>query len=185
MLTVSGQTSWKRAFIQTGRRMHRGANVISICPILMAMSFHLLVRSSLTRIFMQNGPEILGPASKRYLAGKSEAGARFYNGFFASNGPSVRPDRGTGFKSWPCVQPGDRSSRSLPEPGQNMLEPAGEHLSAVESQFDRPRQAAVRRKTWVKRSSNAPHKTTDARREPHKKQILDSALRSIGRALGF
>jgi hypothetical protein len=26
--------------------MPRGANVISICPILMAMSFHLLVRSS-------------------------------------------------------------------------------------------------------------------------------------------
>ena len=73
----------------------------------------------------------------------------------------------------------------LPEPGQNMLEPAGEHLSAAESQFDRPRQTAVRRKTWVKRSSNAPHKTTDARRQPHKKQNLDSALRSIGRALGF
>ena len=36
-------TSWKRAFIQTVRRMPLGANVISICPILMAMSFHLLV----------------------------------------------------------------------------------------------------------------------------------------------
>src|ERR1700730_14586635 len=46
MSTVSGRTSWKRAFIQTVRRMPRGANVISICPILMAMSFHLLVRSS-------------------------------------------------------------------------------------------------------------------------------------------
>jgi hypothetical protein len=46
MLTVSGRTSWKRAFIQTVRRMPRGANVISICPILMAMSFHLFVRSS-------------------------------------------------------------------------------------------------------------------------------------------
>src|SRR4029077_3356799 len=46
MSTVSGRTSWKRAFIQTVRRMPPGANVISICPILMAMSFHLLVRSS-------------------------------------------------------------------------------------------------------------------------------------------
>ena len=121
----------------------------------------------------------------------------------------------------------------LPEPGQTLLEPAGEHLSAAESQFDRPRQPAVRRKTWVKRSSRAwakrdgainanlaffsrktkptgdetarqlgilkrylerqkgdardfsPHKATDARRHLHKKQALDSALRSIGRALGF
>jgi hypothetical protein len=73
----------------------------------------------------------------------------------------------------------------LPEPGQNMLESSGEHLSAAESQFDRLRQTAVKRKTWVKRSANAPHKTTDARRQPQKKQILDSALRSIGRALGF
>src|SRR5262245_57068679 len=46
MLTVSGHTSWKRAFIQTTHTMPRGANVIFICPILMAMSFHLLVRSS-------------------------------------------------------------------------------------------------------------------------------------------
>ena len=46
MLTVSGHTSWKRAFIQTPHTMPRGANVIFICPILMAMSFHLLVRSS-------------------------------------------------------------------------------------------------------------------------------------------
>src|ERR1700737_1369520 len=46
MSTVSGRTLWKKAFIQTVRRMPRGANVISICPILMAMSFHLLVRSS-------------------------------------------------------------------------------------------------------------------------------------------
>jgi len=73
----------------------------------------------------------------------------------------------------------------LAEAGQNMLESTSEHFSAAESQFDRPRQTTVRRKTWVKRSSNAPHKTTDARRQPHKKQILDSALRSIGRALGF
>src|SRR6516165_11628979 len=47
MLTVSGHTSWKRAFIQTTHTMPRGANVIFICRILMAMSFHLLVRSSL------------------------------------------------------------------------------------------------------------------------------------------
>jgi hypothetical protein len=47
MLTVSGHTSWKRAFIQTVHTMPRGANVIFICPIPMAMSFHLLVRSSL------------------------------------------------------------------------------------------------------------------------------------------
>ena len=44
MLTVSGHTSWKRAFIQKPHTMPRGANVIFICPILMAMSFHLLVR---------------------------------------------------------------------------------------------------------------------------------------------
>ena len=43
MLTVSGRTSWKKAFIQTIRRMPRGANVTSICPILMAMNYHLLV----------------------------------------------------------------------------------------------------------------------------------------------
>src|SRR5438477_12059859 len=36
MLTVSGRTSWKKAFIQTVRRMPRRANVLSICPILMA-----------------------------------------------------------------------------------------------------------------------------------------------------
>jgi hypothetical protein len=46
MLTVSGHTSWKRAFIQTAHKMPRGVNVIFICPILMAMSFHLLVRSN-------------------------------------------------------------------------------------------------------------------------------------------
>jgi hypothetical protein len=43
----SGNTSWKRAFIQTTHTMPRGANVIFICSILMAMSFHLLVRCSL------------------------------------------------------------------------------------------------------------------------------------------
>jgi hypothetical protein len=47
MLTVSGHTSRKKAFIQSGHKMLRGVNVIFICPILMAMSFHLLVRWSL------------------------------------------------------------------------------------------------------------------------------------------
>ena len=125
----------------------------------------------------------------------------------------------------------DRTFRP-PEPGQNMLESPGEHVSATESQFDRPRQAAVGRKTWPKSSSAwakrdgaiganvaflarktkpagdetsrqlgilkrylerqkgdardfPPHKTTDARHQPPKKQILNSALRNIGRALGF
>ena len=37
----------EKAFIQTAHTMARGANVIFIWPILMAMRFHLLVRSSL------------------------------------------------------------------------------------------------------------------------------------------
>src|SRR5260221_4530874 len=60
MSTVSGRTSWKRAFIQTVRRMPRGANVISICPILMAMSFHLLVRSS-GSLCAQDGSQLQRP----------------------------------------------------------------------------------------------------------------------------
>src|SRR5580704_14601257 len=47
MLTVSGHTLQKRAFIQTAHTMPLGANAIFICTILMAMSFRLLVRSSL------------------------------------------------------------------------------------------------------------------------------------------
>lgn len=125
----------------------------------------------------------------------------------------------------------DRTARP-PESGQNTVGSPGEHLSGTESQFDRPRQRARRRKGWLK-SSNVwakrdgaidakvaflarktkpagdgstrqfwilkrylerqkgdardfpPHQTTDARQQPHKKQILDSALRNIGRVLGF
>src|SRR6202035_3071971 len=54
MLTISGNTSWKRAFIQTTHTMPRGANVIFICPILMAMSFHLLVRCRLKSYTSEN-----------------------------------------------------------------------------------------------------------------------------------
>lgn len=121
----------------------------------------------------------------------------------------------------------------LPEPDQAMLESPSEHLSAAQSQFDRPRQTNVRRRTWFKRSSNGwakrervvhanvafvarrmkpteddtsrqlmilktylerrrkdargfhPRKATDAKHQPHKKQILDSPLRTISQALGF
>src|SRR6266404_7586222 len=84
MSTVSGRTSWKKAFIQRVRRMPRGASVISICPILMAMSFHLLVRSSgslcaqdgsplqrpeqeFARELAQPGPGLLCSQSDRWL----------------------------------------------------------------------------------------------------------------------